>query len=581
MSEISQRPRAQAATTSMLALIGQLALVAFALAALVLLWRAAVRLAALLAYAYPHDGLEGTLLYESRLLWSGEPLYQPLEPQRFVAAPYPPVHPLLLGLFDQIPGAHVFWGGRLLSLVAALGVAVLIVLLVRRVAGSWLAGLLGAALFLSAPPALLWATRIKPDMLALLWTTLGLYLATDDRRPTTDDRASLNEQRTKNKEQKAVASSPLHPLTRSPLHLVTLSSCHLIREGWSLLAAAICFALAFFTKQTAVAAPLAVGLALLVADVRAFRAGARAGYASRLPIRRRTLTFGLTYLGLLAATWLLLDFATRGQFSFHVWEMHRRASWSAALMWKFVALLAPYWPAMLLAVALLAVALPARGVRRDRALVPAGYALLAPLTLLGAGKTGANHNHLLETLLALALAAGIAAGWTARARPGANGQIMEDRGSSILHPPSSILYPLSAVVIIALLAVQLALAFRPQAWYIGELAPVDPPERFLIFIRNTPGEILADNVGLLLMAGKPLRYDDPTGMGPVALSGLWDQRGLIDDIQQQRFSAIILPLDIRHDKMDPAGHWTPEVIAAVDEHYHIAFHDRINTYIPK
>jgi hypothetical protein len=168
------------------------------------------------------------------------------------------------------------------------------------------------------------------------------------------------------------------------------------------------------------------------------------------------------------------------------------------------------------------------------------------------------------------------------------GSKIEDRGgahddppSSILYPLSSILYLLSSVAIIALLATQLVLAFRPQEWYLGELSPGDPPERFLTFMRNTPGEILSDDVGLLFMAGKPLRYDDPTGMGPVALSGLWDQRGLIEEIQQQRFSAIMLPLDIKPGAIDPAGHWTPEMLAAIREHYRIAFHDRINTYVPK
>ena len=87
-------------------------------------------------------------------------MYQPFEPHRFVSAPYPPLHPLLLGLTDRIAGPHIFWGGRLLSLAAGLAVSMLIVLIVRRVAGSWIAGLLGAVLFLSAPPTLLWATRI-------------------------------------------------------------------------------------------------------------------------------------------------------------------------------------------------------------------------------------------------------------------------------------------------------------------------------------------------------------------------------------------------------------------------------------
>ena len=61
------------------ALSGAAGIVALALPALPLLWSAAARLLALLRYPYPHDGLEGTLLHEARLLWAGEPLYQPLD----------------------------------------------------------------------------------------------------------------------------------------------------------------------------------------------------------------------------------------------------------------------------------------------------------------------------------------------------------------------------------------------------------------------------------------------------------------------------------------------------------------------
>src|SRR5215213_7992242 len=96
-------------------------IIALALPALPLLWGAATQLLALLRYPYPHDGLEGTLLHEAQLLWAGQPLYQPLERGRFVSAPYPPLHPLLLGWANQVAGPHVFWGGRLLSLAAALG----------------------------------------------------------------------------------------------------------------------------------------------------------------------------------------------------------------------------------------------------------------------------------------------------------------------------------------------------------------------------------------------------------------------------------------------------------------------------
>nr|MDQ2997732.1 hypothetical protein [Chloroflexota bacterium] len=174
---------------------GIVALALLALLALPLLWGAAVRMLALLRYPYPQDGLEGTLLHEARLLWAGEPLYQPLERGRFVSAPYPPLHPLLLGFANQFAGPHVFWSGRLLSLVAALSVAALIVLIVRRAGGTWLGGLLGTSIFLSAPPVLLWSTRVKPDLTALLWTALGLWFAqrslaltSDEGRRTKDER---------------------------------------------------------------------------------------------------------------------------------------------------------------------------------------------------------------------------------------------------------------------------------------------------------------------------------------------------------------------------------------------------------
>jgi hypothetical protein len=497
--------------------------------ALLLLWQIAQRMSALLAFPFPHDSLEGTLLYEARLLWSGEALYQPLELYRFVAAPYPPVHPVLLGMFDAIAGAHIFWGGRLLSLLAALGVALLIVLIVRFVAGSWLMGLLGAALLLSSGPALLWATRIKPDMLALFWTALGLWFAVS-ARPRAPDLA-------------------WGALLRSRL---TLS--------------AISLALAALTKQTALVAPLAVGLALLFGDVLALRAGAREGFVGRLPLRRPTLLFAAVYLAVLLGIWLSVDLITRGQLTFHVLIMHRRASWSQHLMMKFVVLLADYWPSMLLTLGMVALS-----VRQPRVLIPALYAVFVPFTLIGAGKTGANHNHLLETLLALSLGLGIV-GSVATQFAAQLWRVGEWRrwGSVALQ-----------VVAVGLVVLQLQRAFEPQEWYHGELEPHDTPERFLEFIRHTPGEILADDVALLLMADKPLRYDDPTGMGPVAFSGVWDQSGLLDDIRNQRFSAIMLPLDIRPGVIDPSGHWTPEMLETVNQYYEIKFRDRINTYVPK
>jgi hypothetical protein len=526
MSQLSRQSSSRLAIHALAARAGLAALVLVGLMALPLFGGAFARLAALLAYPYPHDGLEGTLLHEARLLWAGEPLYQPLELHRFVSAPYPPLHYAILGLVDRLGGPHIFWSGRLISLLAALAVATLIALLVRRAGVPWLAALPGVALFLSAPPVLLWATRIKPDLLALLWTSLGLFLAAcaidttaGGRRQTTDE-------------------ALLSPFVRR----------------LSLQAAAICFGLAFFTKQTAVAAPLATGLVLLVADIRAHLRSDRSAIG-HLPVRRPTIAFGLTYLALVLGGWLLLDVLTAGQFTAHVWGLHRSEWWSLALFRKFVALLAPYWPAMLLGAALLI-----RAAHDVRTLVPVCYLLVAPISLLGAGETGANHNHLLETILALAIATGIAAGWAAT--------LLARR-------------PLMALTLCALLIAQLGLAYRPQQWCIGELAPTDPPERYLVFMRHTPGEILADDVGLLFAAGRPLRYDDPSTMGPAARSGVWDQRGLLQEIAERRFSAIMIPVNVERETVDASGRWTPEMLAAIRAHYRLAFRDTIYTYVPK
>lgn len=523
MSQITQPTTTRTLLRSSIA-AGSIFVLVLALAALPLLWRSLTQLQTLVNFPYPTDQLEGTLLHEARLVQAGEALYQPLETYKFVSAPYTPLHPLVLGLIDRwVQGPHVFWAGRLLSAGSLLLVGAWIVLIVWRVSGSWLAGIVGATLFVSAPPALIWSARIKPDMFVYLWTTLGMLcttLAIDRDRP----RAA---------------------------------------RFW-LGGAVLSFGLAFLAKQTALVAPFAAGLALLIADVRSWaqtRPAARTGYVGRLPIRWRTLAFGTGYLALAVGQWLLLDLITNGNFSAHVSGLHRSEWWTMTLVRKYIWLLAPYWPAALLLLGLwLTIAL--RLNRSDRALAPACYALVAPVTLMGAAEIGANHNHLLETILALSIAGSCAAGWAAR-------NFVQRRWLT--------------ATLLGLAAVQLALAYQPQPYFSGELALVDPPERFLNFIRNTPGEILADDIGLLLQAGKPIRYDDPSTMGPAAVSGVWDQSGLIDDIRNKRFSAIMIPENVIEEPVpyDNIGRWTTDVRAAIREYYEIKFNDRIIVYTPK
>src|SRR5687768_16534918 len=72
-----------------------------------------------LRYEPPLDGQEGMALWEASLLRDGHGLYQPVVPDRFVSAPYPPVHPFVLALLGPPSGPNVFREGRIVSLFAA------------------------------------------------------------------------------------------------------------------------------------------------------------------------------------------------------------------------------------------------------------------------------------------------------------------------------------------------------------------------------------------------------------------------------------------------------------------------------
>lgn len=440
-----------------------------------------------LAYAAPLDGQEGMALWEASLLRSGAPLYQPPHPDRFVSAPYPPLHPLLLAVLGE-HGSHVFFMGRLLSLVAVLLIALLGGLLTQQVTRSRWAGATSAVVLLSFVPLQLWALRIKPDPLGLAFTVLGLWLV-----------ARWEAQ---------------HGLNHT------------------LILAALAFTLAHFTKQTLVAGPLAAATYLWL-------------HERRLALRWAALT-----LGLVGASWLTLDLVTHGQYTYHIWILHK-LPWYAHRFWKLAAQLRDAWPLLLLG-------LIGLGVSWQRPTVINAYLLWAPASLIGAGVTGAHHNHLLETGIALALAGGQAVG------------LGLTRGGVL------------RLVAPVLIAAQLLVWRAPLPWFAGEFSPDPHYTRYIEFIRATPGEVLADDVGLLYAAGRALRYDDPAAQGPAAVLGLWDQQRLVAEIRAGHFSAIILPIDVFADGIDdPADRWTPEMLAALREAYAIKFRDSLIIYAPR
>lgn len=503
-------------------------------------YRFAAHSATALNFAYPLDGLEGTLLSEARLLRAGEPLYQPLRPDRFISAPYQPLSYVALAAAEQLAygdgsaprdseEGSIFGPGRAISLTAIVGAGLLAALAAWRMAGTPLAGLLLIGLWLGFAPAQLWATRIKPDPLALLFTAAGL-LAVAHRQT-----AYGNEQEPPSKK--------LHSLY-IPL-------------------AALCFALAFYTKQTALAAPMAVGLVLLFN-------GRRLGSERRLTTDiRPALVFALIYLALIGSAWLGLQWLTGGQHAAHVLGLHSTEWWSVSLFYKYAGLLVESaWPLMLALALLLMVGLgswllrvraPSPAVQPQVASLSSAYALCALAPLVLAGAEGAHHNHLLEPYLALCL---VSTTFVARQR----------------LPHNRWLRPIGTLLLLG----QLLLLTQRPAWYGGEfdLAQQARPQ-FIALIKSQPGEVLADDVALLLAAGRELRYDDPSTMGPAARIGLWDQSNLLREVAEGRFSLILLPFDATQAERDPTGRWSPEFIAALRTRYKLLYRDVIFSYVPR
>lgn len=448
---------------------------------------------AMLRYPFPTQGSESLIVYEAGRLARGQSIYVANTPDAhgFVSGPYTPLYFLAVAATLQLTPT-VFAGGRAIAfaswlvLLAALGA--LVWLPVRR--RTALVGAATAVVMLAVfVPGAIWAVRIKPTVPALALAALGLLVVQHGYR--------------------------------SRRHL------------WALLP----LIAAYFTKQTAIAAPLAATLFL------AIHAGPRAA-----------LRFaGLGALGG-GALFLALDVVTRHQFYQHIISDHR-LPWRPQLLLNFGALfLRDSWPLLAagLAGALVVV------LTRTISITP--YYLLTALPLvLTVGVVGADHDHLIELALALAAALGTAVA------------VLSARRDAIAWAA----YPLAA-----LLLAQLVTAWTPDDWYAGELTLPDPRVRAQLDLivnnlRQTEGEALAEEIGLLILAGKPAPYDDPQLMAALARAGRWDQTQLLDDLARQRFSLVILPPRPRDEL------WTAEVLAAIEANYTLKFRDVWFTYEAK
>ncbi len=415
-----------------------------------------------------------------------------------------PYHPfyiylthLVTPLWEGAAQGSVYTAGRAVTGIAAGVCAVWIFLFCRRRAGagrtvSALAGLL----FLSSPFMLGEATHVKPDLTALALALAGLYLGTAD----------------------------------------------VPRRG-ALAGAAVCFALAFLTKQNYLFAPAAAALWRV----------SRGEWRTALALGGASAALALAGVGVIA-------WGSDGRYWDHAF-LNVNAFYAWKIFWINWGKIGPQIGSVLALGAVSAVFLAAR--RRKTAAGAAGiYFFISASILLMLGKGGWGENHAMEPLAAACLALGSAFGTTSL-----TGMKPDEGRSPVIS--SGVFWKLTASVIII---AQLVFYLPRHQWDPSETrASLAATERqmdeLIPFLKSVKGPILAENAGILIAAGLPVWYQ-PYEFAQMSYSGQFDQTIILDELRQKRYALIVVQTNFF--KVKGTGRFTPEFIRTLGEHYRFA-----------
>ena len=468
----------------------------------------------LVLWPWQFDFDEGHNLNATVLLAQGTNIYQPNGPGGFISAPYTPLFYMINAPFTWLLGP-AFGPGRLVSALATVAIAILLAAIIHTLTGRWSLGLLAGTLWLSFSPVIVWAGFYKQDMPAMALELAGLAWV---------------------------------------LHYADSK-----RRYWAVLF----FALAFFTKQSAVAGAAAASLWLLLRDWRS----------------------GLRFVGLMAAAifvpYFALDGLLDGGLSEHVIG-YQSKPWRIEYSWHLLSRLwSEDWPIIIAAAGVLGctLVLPfiSRG-RSDSPMTPAvrlrgmgnplGLITLYTIAAIGwtciiTGIKGGNYNLLLDGLPPIALLVPLGAGWLLSGLPNFRGQLRVWTAGGVL-------------LLATLFLVQVALFNDPHDWYHGGW-PSEQQDQSMQGLSNlvahTPGDIYSEDDYLVLHNGRPVIYDDPSTFPLLAQTGRWDDSGFDQSLRDRRLGLIIL--------WPGSGRLTASESQVFDENYKLAYADILNTYVPK
>ncbi len=400
---------------------------------------------------------ESIVLDETHRLAEGQPLYAPPTAPPLTVTAYPPVYYLVVGLLQQLRGDAGYSPGRIVSVAATFGSTAIIAWSVHRITTRWAAGLLAGGLFVTQNlTVLLWGPTHRVDMLALCFALSGLAVASGNR--------------------------------------MTL--------------AAFLLGLAVLTKQTYLAAPASVLVALW-------------------PRRRVMLSFCATFFGCLLLAFGIGEWLTGGQLLWHTVI----ANANPFDLEYFVAMLTQFAQANALPL-VVAAALFGLPVRPAERLWRAYFLLSGLFALATVGKIGASSNYWLELTAATSVLIGLLAA-----------RVSEPSAIPAAFAPAGLAGLVLGALLICIPAYQSTMNQTAVVAF-GD-APVGIADRLqaVAVVANEPGAVLTDDPDLALQAGKRVEFELIFTL--LALQGVWNEAPILNPIHARQFGLVVLqePLD--------------------------------------
>lgn len=468
---------------------------------------------------------EGPNVNAAWLMSQSVNIYRPNEPDHFISATHTPLYYVLNAAAMKVWGLNLL-SGRLIAFVSAISIGAMLWAWVYIETRRPIAGALSCILWFSLGPVYVWSTLYKQDMLALALSLAGALLVARGKKDEGRERNSLSEGR----------NDIPHSIY------------------WAILP----LSLAFWTKQSSIVAIGAVVLFLLLYD------------------RRLALRWSVIATASIVVPFLTFDLYTDGGLHEHMLAFRH---YELALT-HFVRNLRVLWtyetPLILCGLAFAMNSLWSALKRRSSISLSALYLLITiPAAVLSMAVPTANYseisdmpiakyNEFLEPLALFCLSVGLGLGVTWRK------MVETNRGSR-----SDWAWLTGGVIFLSLLYAAMSLKQTGPFWYPVFSQPfaerAQQMEEISKLVRATPGEVLSEDIWLLLKNGRVVRYDDPALMAVLAREGQWDQSMLLQDITRRKFSYVITSFD-----PTATGHsnsWSDQALAAVQRNYNVALNE--------